>query len=102
MPFYTYHCENCGTFETRQPINEAALETCPNCEGKVYQIFSPPTIIWKGRLKYMKFNPEVDMDKIEAEENRQILKEKKNKLSEALKEHGHKIPPAPELRAREI
>lgn len=35
MPTYEYLCESCGhRFEKFQLINEAPVDTCPNCNGK--------------------------------------------------------------------
>lgn len=38
MPLYEYRCENCGTFDKMQKVSEPALETCPQCSGKVVRL----------------------------------------------------------------
>lgn len=38
MPLYEYRCENCGTFDKMQKVSEPALETCPQCSGRVEKL----------------------------------------------------------------
>ena len=33
MPIYEYECPACGRFEVMQKISEAALDSCPTCQG---------------------------------------------------------------------
>jgi len=41
MITYEYECESCGfRFERRKAITEEAMETCPECGGKVHQVIS--------------------------------------------------------------
>lgn len=63
MPFYLYHCDKCGEFEVRYPITDSPLQVCPTCGEKVKQVFSPPTVIWRGNFRWMKGNPEYDFTK---------------------------------------
>jgi len=43
---YDYKCPNCGVFEVKRSIHEKALTTCPTCGADIYQLFSPPTIVY--------------------------------------------------------
>lgn len=39
MPTYEYKCEACGLrFERLQPITEASLQHCPECNGEVQRL----------------------------------------------------------------
>lgn len=49
MPIYVYECSSCGEFERSQSISEPALETCPNCGGRVHRIVTAGSFIMKGR-----------------------------------------------------
>jgi len=49
MPIYEYECPNCGRYDVWQPFEAKPLERCRKCNSKVQRVFSPPTIIWKGR-----------------------------------------------------
>jgi putative FmdB family regulatory protein len=41
MPAYDYLCDACGhSFEKRQKMSEAAIESCPQCAGKVRRLIS--------------------------------------------------------------
>jgi putative FmdB family regulatory protein len=41
MPTYDYKCTACeNTFEVEQRISEAALTTCPTCQGKVRRLIT--------------------------------------------------------------
>ena len=41
MPAYEYRCEGCEVhFEQRQKMSEPALETCPQCGGRVKRLIS--------------------------------------------------------------
>lgn len=41
MPAYEYQCQACGhRFEQRQNMSEAALESCPQCNGAVKRLIS--------------------------------------------------------------
>ena len=39
MPAYDYLCDACGCrFERRQKMSDAAVESCPQCAGKVHRL----------------------------------------------------------------
>ena len=41
MPTYEYSCNHCGhLFEKFQGINDAVLDTCPECGGRIRRLFS--------------------------------------------------------------
>ena len=84
--YYTYHCENCGDFDVTKSIHDKALESCPDCGEKVYQLYDGLSVMWKGRFRFMKGNPEIDIDKIEAEQNARELKKIKGKIHRELSE----------------
>jgi len=88
--YYTYHCDNCGDFEIKRSIHEDALTACPTCGAKIYQLFGNVSVLWKGNFRFMKFNPEVDMEKIEADQNAQALKQAKGRIHRALSEKSKK------------
>ena len=49
MPIYEYKCENCGKFDKMQKISEPALDTCPECAGKVQRVISKNVgVVFKG------------------------------------------------------
>ena len=50
MPIYEYECEKCACkFELKRRFGEDdGSPSCPQCQGKVHQLFSPPAIIFKG------------------------------------------------------
>ena len=50
MPIYEYECEKCACrFELRRRFDEdGGSPCCPQCQGKVRQLFSPPVILFKG------------------------------------------------------
>jgi len=89
MPLYHYHCDKCGEFEEIRGIFEKPLTECPKCGGEIHQHWNPPAILWRGDFRFMKGEPEVDMDKIEAEENARELKKIKGKIHEAVKGKKH-------------
>jgi putative FmdB family regulatory protein len=55
MPTYDYDCTDCGhEFEAFQSITAAALETCPQCGGKVQRrINGGAGLIFKGSGFYL-------------------------------------------------
>lgn len=54
MPTYEYRCDKCGrTFEVRQRISAAPLETCEKCGGKVRRLISSAPFILKGQGWYV-------------------------------------------------
>lgn len=49
MPIYEYKCDDCATqFELRRKFNEVYDLFCPNCQGKLYRVFLPVPVIFKG------------------------------------------------------
>ncbi len=50
MPIYEYECEKCACrFELKRRFDEdGGSPCCPQCQGKVRQLFSPPAILFKG------------------------------------------------------
>lgn len=50
MPTYEYICGDCGRrFEIPQSINDAPLDTCPECNGVVRRVISGGSgFIFKG------------------------------------------------------
>ncbi len=87
---YIYDCSGCGEFELQQSIHDDALTSCPECGNPTYRVICPSEVIWKGRFRWMKGNPEVDMDKIEASERKAEGKIIDGKIYEGLKEVGKK------------
>ena len=91
MITYQYHCPYCGKFEVRRSIFNSPLTSCPKCgEEEIYQIFTAPEVIWKGRFRFMKGNPEIDMDKIDAEQNREARKQAMGKVKVGLESKNPK------------
>ena len=87
---YVYNCSGCGEFEFKQSIHDDALTYCPECGNSIYRVIYPTEVLWKGRFRWMKGNPEVDMDKIEASERKAEAKIIDGKIYEGLKEVGKK------------
>ncbi len=58
MPIYEYECEKCAfRFELKRRFDEdAGSPCCPQCLGKVRQLFSPPVILFKGSGFYVTDN----------------------------------------------
>ncbi len=55
MPIYEYECEKCACrFELKRRFDEdAGSPRCPQCQGKVRRLFSPPVILFKGSGFYV-------------------------------------------------
>jgi putative FmdB family regulatory protein len=55
MPTYEYECEKCACrFEVKRRFSEDAGSTfCPQCSGKVRQLYSPAAILFKGSGFYI-------------------------------------------------
>ncbi len=55
MPIYEYECEKCAYhFELKRRFDEAVgSPCCPQCQGKIRQLFSPPAILFKGSGFYV-------------------------------------------------
>ncbi len=58
MPIYEYECEKCACkFELKRRFGEDdGSPFCPQCRGKVHQLFSPPAILFKGSGFYVTDN----------------------------------------------
>ena len=58
MPIYEYECEKCACrFELKRRFDEGAgSPCCPQCQGKVRRLFSPPVILFKGSGFYITDN----------------------------------------------
>lgn len=82
--YYDYECNQCGVFEVKQSIKDEPLTVCPKCGDKVNQVYSVPVQLWKGGFRFKTGNPEVDMDKIDAEQNARALKQAKAKVHTGL------------------
>ena len=54
MPFYRYHCEQCGTtFRLLQQNGNGASISCPQCgTGKVRRLLPRIGVVYKGRGYY--------------------------------------------------
>jgi putative FmdB family regulatory protein len=45
IPVYEYRCEPCHVvYEARQRLDDAPLETCPRCRGRLERLFSAPNV----------------------------------------------------------
>jgi len=55
MPIYEYECETCAyRFELIRRFDEDEKSPrCPQCQGTVRRLFSPPAIIFKGSGFYV-------------------------------------------------
>jgi putative FmdB family regulatory protein len=57
MPLYAYKCTGCELeFDVYQGFREENVKECPECEGVVQRVFSPSTVIFKGRGFYVTDN----------------------------------------------
>ncbi len=58
MPIYEYECEKCACrFELKRRFDEdAGSPCCPQCQGKVRQLFFPSAIVFKGSGFYVTDN----------------------------------------------
>jgi len=49
VPTYAYACTACGhRFDEQQSFTDAALTTCPVCEGRLRKLFSSVGVVFKG------------------------------------------------------
>jgi putative FmdB family regulatory protein len=54
MPIYDYECHRCRyRFEKRQSFDEAPLDTCPRCQGRIRRVIHPTPILFKGSGFYV-------------------------------------------------
>ncbi len=82
MPIYEYECEICACrFELRRRFDEDERSPCcPQCQGKVRRLFSPPAIIFKGPGFYVIDN--------RSDGKRPLEESKTDKVEGAKKEEG--------------
>ena len=49
MPIYEYACTACGErTEAKQSFDDAPLQDCPHCGGRLRKLYSPVGIVFKG------------------------------------------------------
>lgn len=49
MPTYTYACTACGhTFDQVQAFSDAALTSCPECQGALRKVYNSVGVVFKG------------------------------------------------------
>lgn len=49
VPTYAYTCTECGhAFDIHQSFSDAALTTCPSCDGRLRKVFSSVGVVFKG------------------------------------------------------
>ena len=54
MPLYEYLCTKCNhRFERIRKFSDPPLTTCPECQGAVEQLLSPPAVQFKGSGWYV-------------------------------------------------
>ena len=54
MPLYEYRCLKCGhQFERIQKFSDEILTECPECDGRLEKLLSPPAIVFKGTGWYV-------------------------------------------------
>lgn len=54
MPLYEYECDDCGNrFERIRRFSDPPLTTCPECDGSIRKLLSPPAIQFKGTGWYV-------------------------------------------------
>ncbi len=82
MPIYEYECDKCACrFELKRRFDEdGGNPCCPQCQGKVRQLFSPPVILFKGSGFYVTDNRN--------DHNWQSEEGKANKVGGGKKEEG--------------
>ncbi len=82
MPIYEYECEKCAfRFELKRRFDEdGGNPCCPQCQGKVRRLFSPPVILFKGSGFYVTDNRN--------DHNWQSAEGKANKVEGGKKEEG--------------
>ena len=82
MPIYEYECEKCACrFEQKRRFGEdAGSPCCPQCRGKVRQLFFPSAILFKGSGFYI----------TDSRSNRNLSSEegKADKVGDGKKEEG--------------
>ena len=54
MPLYEYECDDCGhRFERIRKFSDPPLTICPECDGPIRKLLSPPAIQFKGTGWYV-------------------------------------------------
>lgn len=55
MPVYFYHCNTCGqVFEEKLSFRDAAAAVrCPQGHSDTRRVFTPPSIVFKGKGFYV-------------------------------------------------
>jgi putative FmdB family regulatory protein len=54
MPIYDYECSQCQfRFEEKQRFDEAPLDTCPQCQGRLRRVIHSTPLIFKGSGFYI-------------------------------------------------
>lgn len=49
MPTYEYRCADCSEeLEIKQSFSDAALTTCPSCQGDLRKVFGAAGVVFKG------------------------------------------------------
>ena len=49
MPTYSYACTECDNrFDAVQAFSDAALTTCPKCDGRLRKLFGNVGVVFKG------------------------------------------------------
>jgi putative FmdB family regulatory protein len=49
VPTYAYACTECGhAFDAVQKFSDAALTTCPECEGRLRKVYTSIGVTFKG------------------------------------------------------
>jgi putative FmdB family regulatory protein len=91
MPFYEYHCANCGHHhEELQKVTDKPLRKCPACgKNKLNRLISAPVFRLKGGGWY-------ETDFKSDKENKRNLAGEKDTGGEAKSEAGEKAKAAPE------
>ncbi|MFC2068177.1 FmdB family zinc ribbon protein [Chloroflexota bacterium] len=82
MPIYEYECEKCSCrFELKKGFDDdAGHPSCPQCQGKVRQLFFPSAILFKGSGFYVTDNRN--------DHNRLSKEGKSDKVESGKKEEG--------------
>lgn len=83
MPFYTFHCEDCGCFEKLLSMKNLTNTTmCPQCEMGSIRVYTPPSLI---------FTPYAVRRRVE--ESSQPKRVKKEDMPSYHKHHHHAHQP---------
>ena len=52
MPKYSYHCGRCNktieVVQTYEEFDKSPIDECPDCGGRIDQVFSPVPAIYRG------------------------------------------------------